>query len=160
MGWYHQYHKVPARNLKRSPPRCTFNQNNAVATNNVIIFIVDQSHMTDDVRSYKKVLTTFMQFRTGTAYHHEYEFDNHELNSITADDVCFYLRFKAYGSPTPGANQLPTFCRSSTLHFHKKAISHFIPNRHLRYNVDTHTGNPTRSPAVNDLIKRVKRSEV
>jgi hypothetical protein len=51
-------------------------------------------------------------------------------------------------------------CRSNTLAFYKKAISFFMPNNHYAYNVITREGNPTRSPAITELIKRVLLHEV
>ena len=42
----------------------------------------------------------------------------------------------------------------------KKALSYFIPNKHLGWNTVSLSGNPTRSPEVNDLIKRARHHEV
>ena len=50
--------------------------------------------------------------------------------------------------------------RSNALAFHKKALSYFIPNKHLGWNMVSSMGNPTRSPEANDLIKRVRCHEV
>jgi hypothetical protein len=112
------------------------------------------------IKTYKKVLLNFLSYRDGTTYNNDHSFDLATLGSITAEDVCRWLRYKAYGSPEPDEDHLPGFARSTTLHFHKKAISYFIPNKHMAYNVETLTGNPTRAPEVNDLIKAVKKHEV
>ena len=37
---------------------------------------------------------------------------------------------------------------------HKKAVSYFIPNKMMEWNVDAETWNPTRSVIVNNLIKK------
>ncbi|ETM43546.1 hypothetical protein L914_11065 [Phytophthora nicotianae] len=54
----------------------------------------------------------------------------------------------------------PTHARSSTLEFYKKAISSFMPRLTIPWDNVRHEGNPTRSEAVNQLIKTVKRFEV
>jgi hypothetical protein len=46
------------------------------------------------------------------------------------------------------------------LEFVKKTISSFMPNRNVQWNVESQTGNPTMSLAVNDLIKKIKKAEV
>ena len=61
---------------------------------------------------------------------------------------------------TPGPNDKPSHCRSSSLEYWKKAISFFMPNKNHQWNEMTNSGNPTRSQDVNDLIKRVKRFEI
>jgi hypothetical protein len=109
---------------------------------------------------YKNVLVAFMGYRDGTVYSTDTNFTDDELESITSNDLCEYFLFRAYGTPHPQPEDFPTQCRSSSLHFYKKAISSFMPNRHHVYDVRTLTGNPTRSPAVNDLIKTVKKHEV
>ena len=70
------------------------------------------------------------------------------------------MKLTAFGRSDAGDDNVPTCRRSSTLAFHKKALSYFIPNKHLRWNTVSLLGNPTRSPEVNDLIKHVKRHEV
>ena len=62
--------------------------------------------------------------------------------------------------PLPSADDTPIHARSSTLEFAKKAISSFQPNHLIPWNEQSRTGNPTRSPLVNDLIKRIKKKEV
>jgi hypothetical protein len=44
--------------------------------------------------------------------------------------------------------------------YYKKALSYFMPNRLMAWNELSLAGNPTRSVAVNDLIKAVKKKEV
>ena len=50
--------------------------------------------------------------------------------------------------------------RSSSLYFYKKAISYFMPNKLLGWNVQTMSGNPTKSVIVNEVINKVKKMEV
>jgi hypothetical protein len=109
---------------------------------------------------YKNALVAFLSYRDGVAYSKDAEFGQDVFSSITDADIVKWLKYKAYGTPTPGEFDLPIVGRSSTLFFHKKAISFFIPNKHLKWNVETLCGNPTTSPAVNDLIKTVRKHEV
>jgi hypothetical protein len=55
---------------------------------------------------------------------------------------------------------LPTGCRSCTLEYWKKAISSFMPNKHMPWDCISNEGNPTRSQEVQDVIKAVKKFEV
>jgi hypothetical protein len=84
---------------------------------------------------YKNVLVAFMGYRDGTVYAKDTNFTDDELESITSDDLCEYFLFHAYGSPHPQPEDFPTLCRSSSLHFYKKAISSFMPNSHHVYDV-------------------------
>ena len=70
------------------------------------------------------------------------------------------MKLTAFGCSDAGDDDVPTCGRSNTLAFHKKALSYFMPNKHLGWNTVSLSGNPTRSPEVNDLIKRVRRDEV
>ena len=66
----------------------------------------------------------------------------------------------AFGHSDAGDDDVPTCGRSNTLAFHKKALSYFMPNKHLGWNTVSLSGNPTRSPEVNNLIKQVRCHEV
>jgi hypothetical protein len=66
----------------------------------------------------------------------------------------------AYQTKEPGEGDHPTEARSMGLEFIKKAVSFFMPNRNVQLNVESQTGNPTISVAVNDLIKKIKKAEV
>ena len=67
---------------------------------------------------------------------------------------------KAFGTPTPDVDAKPMCGRSSSLESYKKEISFFMPNRLIGLNVQTKQGDPTKSVAVNNLIKKVKKYEV
>lgn len=67
---------------------------------------------------------------------------------------------KVYGIPNPTENDNSTVGRSSSIEYIKKAISFFMPNKLVAWNVETETGNPTKSVLVNELIKVVKKKEV
>lgn len=70
------------------------------------------------------------------------------------------MNLLAYGSEAPGPEDRPLKCRSSTLEQVKKGISFFMPHKIAPWNVETSYGNPTRSVAVNNVIKYVRKHEV
>ena len=109
---------------------------------------------------YKPYLSNLMAYTNGRVYLLSYEFSQAELLSITADQVARWFRFKAYGTPTPGPDDNPTGCRSSLLEQAKKSVSFFMPNRNTNWNVETNSGNPTKSVPVNDVIRALKLAEV
>lgn len=111
---------------------------------------------------YKPYLCRLMAFidETGLDYPRTIEFSQEQLLDITPDDVARWMKKTAYGTPTPGPNDNPTNCRSSNLEQAKKAVSFFMPNKHMPWDVRSNSGNPTRSIPVNDVIKDVKKAEV
>jgi len=72
------------------------------------------------------------------------------------------MQLKAYGTPDPLPDDNPLNGRSSSLEYsYKKALSHFfMPNNLMQWNELASVGNPTKSTAVNPIIKRVKKKEV
>jgi hypothetical protein len=74
------------------------------------------------------------------------------LLQVTDVDVHWYFCQKAYGTAEPGVGDAPTLCRLSTLAFHKKAISYFMPHNRKK------EGNPTKSHAMNKIIKEVENT--
>jgi hypothetical protein len=88
------------------------------------------------------------------------EYTQEDLGLLTPADIYGFMAMKAYGKVDPTGDDHPTFCRSSTLEFVKKAISSFMPNRLPTWNVLTMMGNPTKSTEVNNLIKDVKKHKV
>ena len=110
---------------------------------------------------YKSTLVSFMRHRDSNAsYSIHTVFSSEELSSITPQEIVAWMKLTAFGRSDAGDDDVPTCGRSSTLAFHKKALSYFMPNKHLGWNTVSLSGNPTRSPEINNLIKRVKRHEV
>jgi hypothetical protein len=66
----------------------------------------------------------------------------------------------AYKTADPTPEDKPIHAWSTGLGVIKKAISSFMPNKNVKWNVESQTGNPTMSVAVNDLIKKIKKAEV
>jgi hypothetical protein len=116
----------------------------------------------DDQPTYKKYHVDCMNLAFGTNHPHTYMFSNDELFQLTPEHLCAYMCTYAFGTATPGADDSPTFARSSTLEVAKKAILsyYYMPNRLMPWNSQMRTGNPTRSTEVNDIIKRIKKKEV
>jgi hypothetical protein len=113
----------------------------------------------ENKQKYQSVLVSFLSRRDNVTYSRDEKFSEEHIRSITADDVVKWLKYKAYRTDTPTDDDKPVFARSTTLFFDKKAISSFIVNKHMKYNVETNTGNPTTAPAVNALIKDIKNTK-
>jgi hypothetical protein len=107
---------------------------------------------------YHATLVHFIKFTNGIAYAKDHQFVQDELSPLTPDDVARWMCQKAYGTPEPNAN--PTQAQFSSLHYWKKAISYYMPNRLMPRNAISRQGNATRSIEVNTLIKKVKKKEV
>jgi hypothetical protein len=90
----------------------------------------------------------------------DHVFSQDELVALTPSDIKRWMCVKACGMPEPGPDDHPTECRSSSIEFWKKAISSFMPNGLMQWNVISNVGNPTKSIEVNDLVKAVKKKEV
>jgi hypothetical protein len=109
---------------------------------------------------YKLLLVAMMSYKDNVVYSNDYEFTQEQLGAIVPGDICKWMATKVYGRPDPGPNDNPTFGRSTSLAYYKKAISYFMPNKLEPWNVLANCGNPTRSVCINDLIKAVKKKEV
>jgi len=94
------------------------------------------------------------------AYPPDHEFERDVLLEVKPEHIKRWCCVKVFGIPDPTDDDHPTLGRSSSILFHKKAISHFMPNRLMSWNEVTEMGNPTKSREMNDLIKRVKKEEI
>ena len=109
---------------------------------------------------YRPHLRALMSHKDGVDYGADAEFTRAQILEIRPRHIVRWMCRGAYGTEEPTDNDRPVNRRSSGLQFQKKAVSYFMPNRNAKWNVETETGNPTMSVAVNDLIKVVKKSEV
>ena len=116
--------------------------------------------MPKHIKQYQAQLNAFLSHRDNNDYPVDHVFKAEVLNRITPEEIVAFLHWKAFGIENPGDDDCPTKCRSSTLAFAKKSLSYFIPNKHKLWDVETLRGNATRSPEVNAVIDRVKKSEV
>ena len=109
---------------------------------------------------YYPYLRKFLSWKDGTEYAPTTRFTDAHVQDIRPNHIVRYMSLLAYGTEQPGDGDHPTIRRSSGMEFVKKAISFFMPNRNVPWNVESQSGNPTMSVAVNDLIKRIKKAEV
>ncbi|KAG2845900.1 hypothetical protein PC113_g18092 [Phytophthora cactorum] len=109
---------------------------------------------------YKPELVKFMSYKDGIVYDKDRVFTTEELLQIIPDHLCRWMSQQAYGDAEPSEEMRPVHRRSTTLEFSKKAISSFMPRINATWDPVTERGNPTRSDAVNKLIKKVKKFEV
>jgi hypothetical protein len=103
---------------------------------------------------YKPTLIQLMSFVDSTQYEKDHEFTRERLLQVTPRDIERWMNQKAYGTTDPGPDAKPTEARASSLQYWKKALSSYMPNRLMTWNVATQQGNPTKSTEVNDLIKK------
>ena len=76
-------------------------------------------------------------------------------------DIYHWMKHHIYGDEEAAETSVPPlYYRHYTVLFSKKAISHYIPNNHMPWNVKTNMGNPTRNPLILKLLKNMKRFEV
>jgi hypothetical protein len=81
-----------------------------------------------------------------------------ELLAVTPDIIVRYIKLKVYGSEDAQTDVTPPlYYRSSTIKFWKKAWSYFMLNQMTPWNEIAGMGNPTRSIAVNKIIKAMKK---
>jgi hypothetical protein len=111
-------------------------------------------------KRYQTVLRELMTYVDDIAYAKDHDFEMAQLAQLKPHDIYRWMCTKAFDMPDPGPDDHPVHGRSSSLMYYKKAISYFMPNRLMAWNELSLAGNPTRSVAVNDLIKAVKKLEV
>jgi hypothetical protein len=64
---------------------------------------------------------------------------------------------KVYGIPNPGENDKPKHGHSSSLEYYKKAISAYMPNKHIPWDSLEGKGNPTRSKELVILSRLLRK---
>ena len=111
-------------------------------------------------KSYFTHLCQCFSLKDGEHYGKDHVFTKTHLLLLTPRDICKYFNLKVFGSVNPEEDATSKLGRSSSLMFYKKAISYFMPNKLIGWNVETKTGNPTKSIEVNALIKKVQKMEV
>ena len=116
--------------------------------------------MADKTKQYRPFLLKFMTHRDKTDYLKEKEFTQEELLLICPSHLVRFFSKMAYGVEEPAAGDFPTKCRHTTLLNYKKAISFFMPRRSPSWDDIDKRGNPTKSDAVNELIKAIKKHKV
>ena len=87
-------------------------------------------------------LVSMMSYKDGTTYYNGYEISDEQLSESLPKDVYKWMAMKVHGRPDPGHDDNPRFGRSSSLEYHKKALSYFIPYRLASWNPMTNSCNP------------------
>jgi uncharacterized metal-binding protein len=87
------------------------------------------------------------------------EWDQEKILAIVPDGIASYFKQLAYGTSAPGPNNMPTHCRSTNLEHYKKAISFYMTNNILAWDIRSASGNPTKSLPVNDVVNTVRKME-
>jgi hypothetical protein len=87
------------------------------------------------------------------------EWDQEQLLVIVPDAIASYFKQLAYGTSTPGPNDMLTHCRSTNPDQYKKAISFYMPNKISAWDVRSASGNPTNLVPVNDVVNTVHKME-
>lgn len=113
-----------------------------------------------DGTAYQGAFVNFMMWLHGTTYHKSHRFSQQQLLEVKPLDIFRYFCIRAFGVEVLEKDSRPTLLRGSTLEFYKKSISHFMPNKQPGWDVRTHSGNPTKSALVNNLLARVARHEL
>lgn len=107
---------------------------------------------------YKRHFIEFMSMIDGVNYPIAHDFPAEAIHRITPEDVVTFLNVKAYGVAAPRRHDKPTLASSHKLQFYKTALSSFMLDGR-RWDVNLKIGNPTKSKAVNDVIKKIKEYE-
>ncbi len=73
------------------------------------------------------LLNSLMSFLNKLEYNDATAFSQEWIAAVTDINVYWYLANKAYSTPEPGHDDLPEKCRSTTIKYHKKVISLYMP---------------------------------
>ena len=112
------------------------------------------------VDSYHQATRPLMSFVHGQEYRPGHVWSTDDLLSVTPDILVRYIKMKVYGSENAQPDiDPPLYYRSNSVAYWKKAWSYFMPNQITPWNEIAGMGNPTRSIAVNKIIKAMKKME-
>ena len=105
-------------------------------------------------KRYKTIFASFMSFFDGTTYdaNNIPRFTQEHLLTITDADIVQYFNLRTYGKPEVEEGDKPKL-RSATVMYMKKALSHYMPRTAMTWDDINHIGNPTKSAAVNAMIR-------
>lgn len=99
----------------------------------------------------------FMSFLDNNDYATDHGFVPSEvLQRVSPDDVANFLKLKAYGTTTPSSKTKLNRLSPNTLLFCKTALSSFFAETR-RWDENQKTGNPTKSEAVNAVLKKITK---
>ena len=69
-------------------------------------------------------------------------------------------KIKLFRTTQPLDTDKSTQGRSNSKEYAKKAISYFMPNKLMKWDLQNNSRNPTKSVKVNELIKRIKNQKL
>ena len=78
---------------------------------------------------YRRILLAMMTYKDGIEYATDYEFSLEQLADIKPEHIYKWMAVKTYGKPNPSQNDNPTYGRSTSLEYYKKALSYFNGKR-------------------------------
>jgi hypothetical protein len=113
------------------------------------------------VAEYHRVTVPMMSFvHDGRSFGPDHVWTNDELLAVTPEILVRYIKIKVYDCENAQPDiDPPLHHRASTILFWKKAWSYFMLNQITPWNEIARVGNPTRSTAVNKIIKAMKKME-
>ena len=109
--------------------------------------------------AYQSVLLRLMGYLDNVEYAKGTVIPRARMILLTPKCLMKFFNNEVYGTEDPPDDARPLI-RSTSIEFWKKALSYFMINRIIPWNEISNVGNPTRSTELNDLIKKVKTSEV
>ena len=108
--------------------------------------------------AYKVHALKCLNLANTTSYTRDYQFTTEELLSLTPIYVISYGNLKAYGTLDPYLKvDNPMHYCLITVEYTIKAISYYLPNRLVAWDIGKKSGNPTWSVEMTELIKTVKK---
>lgn len=112
-------------------------------------------------KRYKTIFASFMSFFDGTTYDANDipHFTQEHLLTIKDVDIVRYLNVRTYGKPEVEVGDKPLL-RSATVMYEKKALSHYMPRIAMNWDDINQIGNPTKSAAVNNMIRGMALHQV
>ncbi len=102
-----------------------------------------------------------MSFFDGTTYNADDipHFTQDHLLTIKDVDIVRFFNLRVYGKPEVKEGDKPKL-RSATVTYMKKAISHYMPRIAMNWDDINQIGNPTKSSAVNNMIRGIALHQV
>lgn len=107
---------------------------------------------------YMPHLNEFCKYKFGEAHVVNTVPSLEQLLTITDQDLIDHFNMYTYGKLKPDDDDVATK-RANSLAFKKKAISFYMPRNRRPWDDIRQEGNPTRSAALNDMIKTVYQKE-
>ena len=102
-----------------------------------------------------------MSFFDGTTYDANNIpcFTQEHLLTIKDVNIVRYLNLRTYGMPEVEEGDKPLL-QSATVMYMKKALSHYMPRIAMNWDNINQIGNPTKSAAVNNMIRGMALHQV